>query len=309
MFLYYLRHAFRRLRREPGFTSAAVLTLALGVGANVAVFALVEAVLLRPLPYDNAEELVVVRHRDTRTAITKEFIAIGDWVDLARRQSSFQSFGAYGTFAATVYGEGRSVPGARPRCHPGPARRPGDAAGAGAQPDRRGRDGGRRSRDAPRTRALAHPFRQRPRGRGSQHQAGRGAATRRRSGAAGVSFPAQCRHRGHPQRIHADRGARPAQGSGWTLGAGRLKPGRTALDATADLAAISRQIETRVPGPESGIDVLRRPAPRRDGRGREERAHPPARGGRDGAPHRLRQRGQPAAGPIPRAATRDGGAA
>src|SRR4029450_10771371 len=75
--LYHLRHAFRRLRREPGFTAAAVLTLALGVGANVAVFPVVEAVLPRPLPYDHAEELVVVRHRDTRTGITKVFIAGG----------------------------------------------------------------------------------------------------------------------------------------------------------------------------------------------------------------------------------------
>ena len=71
MILYHLRHAFRRLRREPGFTTAAVLTLALGVGANVAVFALVESVLLRPLPYERADDLVVIRHRDTRTGITK----------------------------------------------------------------------------------------------------------------------------------------------------------------------------------------------------------------------------------------------
>ena len=82
MFLHDLRHAFRLLWRDPGFTITAVLTLTLGVGANVAVFAVVNAVLLRPLPYADAERLVLLEHRDRRTGITKEFIAMGDYVDL-----------------------------------------------------------------------------------------------------------------------------------------------------------------------------------------------------------------------------------
>jgi len=106
MLLYNLRHAFRRLLREPGFTTAAVLTLALGVGANLAVFAVVEAVLLRPLPYEDADRLLILNHRDQRTGITKEFIAIGDYVDIATRQSSFESLGAYGSFQATIFGQG-----------------------------------------------------------------------------------------------------------------------------------------------------------------------------------------------------------
>ena len=96
MFVYLVRHAFRQLVREPAFTIAALMTLALGVGANVAVFAVVEAVLLRPLPYANADDLVILNHRDKRTGITKEFIAIGDYVDLARRQTTFESLTAYG---------------------------------------------------------------------------------------------------------------------------------------------------------------------------------------------------------------------
>ena len=80
---YDLRHAFRRLVREPAFTIAAVSTLALGVGGNVAVFAVVEAVLLRPLPYPAAERLVIVNHRDARTGITKEFVPIADYLEMA----------------------------------------------------------------------------------------------------------------------------------------------------------------------------------------------------------------------------------
>jgi hypothetical protein len=104
--LYDLRHAVRRLLREPGFTLAAVLTLALGVGANVTVFAVVEAVLLRPLPYADADRLVTLNHRDERTGITKPFNALGDYVDFAARQRSFDAFGAYGSGEATIFGAG-----------------------------------------------------------------------------------------------------------------------------------------------------------------------------------------------------------
>jgi predicted permease len=85
---------------------AAVAVLALGVGANAAVFAVVEAVLLRPLPYRDADTLVVLNHRDQRTGITKEFIGIGDYVDLAAQQSVFEAIGAYGGRRTTVYNMG-----------------------------------------------------------------------------------------------------------------------------------------------------------------------------------------------------------
>jgi putative ABC transport system permease protein len=106
MFFYHLRHAFRLLLREPSFTLAALLTLVLGVGANVAVFAVVEAVLLTPLPYQDAGRLVILNHRDTKSGITKEFIAIGDYVDIKQRQSAFQSLGGYGSQHVTITGLG-----------------------------------------------------------------------------------------------------------------------------------------------------------------------------------------------------------
>lgn len=106
MFMYEIRHAFRLLVREPGFTLAAVLTLALGVGANVAVFAVVQAVLLRPLPYFDADRLVILNHRDQRTGITKEFIAMGDYVDLAHRQTVFEGLGGYSDAQGTISGVG-----------------------------------------------------------------------------------------------------------------------------------------------------------------------------------------------------------
>ena len=106
MFLTDLRQAFRLFRREPGFALAAVITLALGIGANTAVFAVVEAVLLRPLPYQAADELLLFRHRDTRTGITKYDLGIGDFIDLRARQQTVETLVGYGGVDTTLFGEG-----------------------------------------------------------------------------------------------------------------------------------------------------------------------------------------------------------
>ncbi len=109
MLWHHVRHAFRMIVREPAFSAAAILTLALGVGANVAVFAVVESVLLRPLPYADAESLLILNHRDRQTGITKQFIAIGDYVDLARRQTTVETLVGYGSGQATIYGDGEPL--------------------------------------------------------------------------------------------------------------------------------------------------------------------------------------------------------
>jgi predicted permease len=97
-----LRYAFRSLVRQPGFALVAILTLALGIGATAAIFSVVHAVLLRPLPYPNPDQLVAiseVNHRDTFSRL-----ADPNFDDFRAQSRTFHSMAKYGAGTVSVLG-------------------------------------------------------------------------------------------------------------------------------------------------------------------------------------------------------------
>src|SRR5687768_4435545 len=103
-----VRYALRSLLRRPAFTAIAVITLALGIGANTAIFSVVQGVLLQPLPYPESERLVSLRQSNVTTSPAQPDaqIAPGNFLEWQRQNTSFSSLAAYRTVSYNLTGEG-----------------------------------------------------------------------------------------------------------------------------------------------------------------------------------------------------------
>lgn len=111
-----LRYAVRTLVKNPGFAVAAVLTLALGIGANTAIFSFVDTMLLRPLPYDAPDRLVMVwQDERERGSIAKEWTSPPNFTDWREQNATFEAMAAFTGAAFTLTGgeQAEHIAGAR----------------------------------------------------------------------------------------------------------------------------------------------------------------------------------------------------
>ena len=108
-----LRFALRSLRRQPAFTAIAVITLALGIGANTAIFSVINSVLLAPLPYREPHRLVMLW--ETRPGSDRPLVSYPNFEDWRQRQRGFGDIGVYypwASFTMTGRGDAERVDGA-----------------------------------------------------------------------------------------------------------------------------------------------------------------------------------------------------
>jgi putative ABC transport system permease protein len=105
-FLKDLRYSLRTLRKMPGFAIVALLVLALGIGANTAIFSVVNSVVLRPLPYPGADRLALIWETDLKDGIKREGPSSPNFLDWKEQSRSFEDMALLEVGTGTVTGEG-----------------------------------------------------------------------------------------------------------------------------------------------------------------------------------------------------------
>ena len=104
-----IAHSWKAFRRAPGFVAVALITLALGIGANTAIFSVVNGLLLRDLPFGEPDRLVRVWGTNQGSGAVRSQLSAGDFVDLRTRQRSFTTLGAFSWGGGTYIGTGDPV--------------------------------------------------------------------------------------------------------------------------------------------------------------------------------------------------------
>jgi len=109
-----IRHGLRLLRRDPASSALAVATLALGIGANTAIFSVVDTVLIRELPYDDPDRIMLLWEKRPAEGVMTNHVSPADYLDWRRMQSSFEHVAGFADTSVSLTGDGEpvQVPGA-----------------------------------------------------------------------------------------------------------------------------------------------------------------------------------------------------
>src|SRR3954451_3223672 len=91
----HMRYALRTLAKSPAYAAVTILTLALGIGANTAIFSVVNGVLLKPLPYPRADRLQFISSTFPNLGFDRFWISVPEWSEFKERNRSFQAVGGY----------------------------------------------------------------------------------------------------------------------------------------------------------------------------------------------------------------------
>src|SRR5918993_172097 len=130
-----VRHAWRSLRRQPGFALSTIGVLAIGIGATAAIFTIVNAVILRPLPFPEADRMVAVLNRFTDTGVQSPSISAPDFHDWVEQSRSFEALAYYSGGDVSVGVAGQAEYGVAFRTTPGFFEALGTQARLGRLPD------------------------------------------------------------------------------------------------------------------------------------------------------------------------------
>lgn len=252
-----VRYAFRQLLKRPGYTLAAVLTLASGIGLNTAIFSLVNPVLFRPLPVREPDRLVFLHQMNSVQKEPRLNIAYPDYLDWRAQNRVFEDVGVFqeGSWVVTGRGDPERVQGARISATLF------SVLGVGPCLGRSFREG----EDVPGVEPvvlLGYGYWQRQFG-GDTNVIGQtlslNAISRTIVGVMppGFRFPGEADVVWVPLVIAAPEQMRGAHDR--NLGIARLKPGVTLEQARADLLRISRSIEAEHPDKSTGVSAVVRP--------------------------------------------------
>src|SRR5215470_859436 len=110
-----LRFGFRSLAKKPGFTVVAILSLAIGIGANSAIFSVTNALILRPLPFKDADRIAILWQRSPGLNVAQDWFSPGQYLDIKAENHVFEQVAATlgGSFNFTGRGLPEHVEGAR----------------------------------------------------------------------------------------------------------------------------------------------------------------------------------------------------